>query len=460
MMLLMTWSLCLGLCSCAQLPKQLPTPTATATMRASRVPTPTVTPTQSSTTIENLRIFEEVWNTVNETFYDPEFGGLDWDAVHEEYEQLISAAENDEVFYQLLNQMLWELNVSHVGVGPVDIWPSVEPVALGKGEIGIDVRLLDNQAVITRVEAGSSAEEAGLRPGFILQRIAALPVERILAEMDGRFSPPYNEAGRIDILTRKLLGMLYGDPAALPGACVSLAYLDEKDALHEACIERVKRPRDGDMGELMPPAYLEFESMRIESGIGYIRFNTFHQDLVPDMVEAVAELQDAPGIIVDLRGNPGGDPIAVEKMAAQFLQGEILFGSFRFRDGNIDRLVTGENRYSGPLVILIDALSFSGSEYFSSSMQMVGRAVIIGERSPGGLTAMNIIRLSNGALLGYPIAQLVTPDGKVLEGYGVIPEISVRLERSQLLEGIDAQLNAAIDIIPKAKSNEFVMSGD
>jgi len=36
--------------------------------------------------------------------------------------------------------------------------------------------------------------------------------------------------------------------------------------------------------------------------------NTFHPDLIPDMVEAIAALQDAPGIIIDLRGNPGGDP--------------------------------------------------------------------------------------------------------------------------------------------------------
>ena len=58
----------------------------------------------------------------------------------------------------------------------------------------------------------------------------------------------------------------------------------------------------------LPPSYLEFESGRLESGIGYIRFNTFHPDLIPDMVEAVAALQDTPGIVIDLRGNPGGDP--------------------------------------------------------------------------------------------------------------------------------------------------------
>jgi carboxyl-terminal processing protease len=198
---------------------------------------------------------------------------------------------------------------------------------------------------------------------------------------------------------------------------------------------------------MLPPDYLEFESRRLENGIGYIRFNTFHEDLIPDMVAAVAELKDAPSIIIDLRGNPGGDPNTVEQLAAQFVDGQVSFGSFRFREGSIPRKVDGKNIYNGPLVVLIDALSFSGSEYFASGMQTIGRAVIIGERSPGGLTAMNITRLSNNAILGYPVAQLVTADGRVLEGYGVIPDIPVTLDRGQLLKGVDAQLQAAIQYI-------------
>jgi C-terminal processing protease CtpA/Prc len=392
---------------------------------------------------EYLQVFEAVWSTVNENYFDPDFGGLDWDAVHEKYEPLISAAEDDDTLYQLLNQMLWELNVSHIGVGPVDVWPSVEPVAWENGEIGIDVRLLDDQVVITRVEAESTAEQAGLQPGFIIQSINATPIKQILTDKQEHLAPPYNEQSRTDILTRSLLSLIYGDPAT----CVSLAYLDGEDKLREGCIERIQRPREGNMGDILPPAYLEFESRRLESGIGYIRFNTFHPDLITDMVDAVASFQDSPGIIVDLRGNPGGDPITVEQLAGQFLDGETSLGSFTTRSGVIPRTFTGNNVFSGPLVILIDALSFSGSEYFSSGMQTLDRAVIIGERSPGGLSAMNVTTLPNGAILGCPIAQLITPDGKVLEGFGVIPDITVTLKRNQLLEGFDAQLQAAVRYI-------------
>ena len=113
-------------------------------------------------------------------------------------------------------------------------------------------------------------------------------------------------------------------------------------------------------------------------------------------------------------------------------------------------MVIGKNVYTGPLVILVDATSFSASEHFSSGMQASGRAVIIGERTPGGASAMNVTFLSNDAMLGYAVAELLAPDGTVLEGYGIIPDIHVALERSQLLQGIDTQLQAAIATIIEA----------
>lgn len=447
------------ICSVAWCPCACSTPVAEPTLqtlapRATPTVVSTATPLPTAVNSEYLEIFEEVWSTIFLTYFDLNFGGVDWYAVHAEYKPLIREAEDEETLYRLLNQMLWELNVSHAGVGPADIWPSIEPVVFEKGEIGMDVRLLtvgnagDAQAVVTRVESLSSAEDAGLRPGFIIQSIEGSLVEDIIAEAEEHLPPPYNDAGHIDGLTRKLLGLLYGDPSA----CVTLAYLDEKDELQEECVERIARPWEAYMNGIpLPPSYLEFESGRLEGGIGYIRFNTFHNDLIPNLVEAVAALQDAPGIIIDLRGNPGGDPNVVEKLAAQFLDGEFLYGSFTTRSGMVERTVTGKNVYTGPLVILIDHTSYSASECFSSAMQALGRAVIVGERSPGGVTGMDVRTLQNGDIMGYPVAQFITPDGIVREGYGVIPDIAVSLERDQLLKGFDAQLQAAIQYINETR---------
>jgi C-terminal peptidase prc len=269
-------------------------------------------------------------------------------------------------------------------------------------------------------------------------------VEQIIADAQERLAPPYNEQGRVDLLTLHLLSLIYGEP----GTCVNLAYLDAGDVLRESCVERMPRPRIGALeGAPIPPSYLEFESRRLANGIGYIRFNTFHPDLMPDLIDALAEFQDAPGVIIDLRGNPGGELETDGEMAAQFLDGQVTIGRFETRSGTMPWVVTGENAYSGPLVILIDALSFSGSEFFASGLQAVGRAVIAGERSPGGATVGNVAPLPNNAILVYPVAQLLTPGGQAVEGHGVVPDIPVTLERGQLLDGIDAQLQAAIQHI-------------
>ncbi len=421
-----------------------PTATTAPTATPTIVETPTRVPLPTAIHPEHLDVFEEVWSTIYLTYFDDDFGGLDWYAIHAQYKPLILEAEDGQAFYQVLNQMLWELNVSHVGVGPADAWPSIEPVVFESGDPGLDVRLLDDQVVITRVETGSPAEEAGLRPGFILQSIEGRPVEQILAEAEGQLSPPYNDRGRLEGLTRHLLSLIYGDP----GTCVTLGYLDEGDGLQEACIEREERPWEASLeGNPLPPSYLEFESGRLEKGIGYIRFNTFHPALIPEIKQAVADMLDAPGIILDLRGNPGGALTSVEELSALFLDGEATLGSLITRTGKIEMKVNGENVFPGPVVILIDGSSYSASECFSSAMQTLGRAVIIGERSPGGVTGMNVKTLQNGDLLGYPMLQFVTPDRIVREGYGVIPDLSVSLDRDQLLQGIDAQLQAAIEYL-------------
>jgi carboxyl-terminal processing protease len=103
-----------------------------------------------------------------------------------------------------------------------------------------------------------------------------------------------------------------------------------------------------------------------------------------------------------------------------------------------------EGAYTGPVLVLIDALSYSCSEWFAAGMQAADRAVIIGERSPGGATGINVKTLPNGGRLAYPVVQLLAPDGTVLEGQGVIPEFTISLDRHQLLAGIDAQLEAAV----------------
>jgi carboxyl-terminal processing protease len=385
--------------------------------------------------------FETVWRTVNETYFDPSFGGLDWREVHDRYQPLIAAAEDDQEFCRLVNDMLWELNVSHAAVSPPGGLARRLPGAFAEGGIGIDLRLLDGEVVITSVEPGSPGDEAGLRPGLVIERIDGTPIEQIFDEAESHMAPPYNSRGRLETATRVILGYVYGPP----DTAVSIAYLDGGGEAYETTISRTRRDRKTLPSGDLPPFFLEFESRRLENGIGYIRFNTFHPDLTKDIRHAIETMGDAPGLIIDLRGNVGGTGL---ELAEQPLTERTLFLKLRTRDGATDVVLDpADNLYEGPLVLLIDVACYSNCELHAAGLQATGRAVIAGERSPGSVTAMDALKLPNGATFLYPIVQISTPDGTVLEGHGVVPDIEVGLDRRLLLQGIDSQLEAAIKYI-------------
>ncbi|PYS75559.1 MAG: hypothetical protein DMF66_19365 [Acidobacteria bacterium] len=140
--------------------------------------------------------FEIVWRTVKENHFDPTFGGADWDAVRAEFAPLVERAASDRELHALLQQMLNRLGQSHFNIITPESIPSTDgedderedgggdsagkrqhrPGSLSMAEhltygIGIDLRVIAGAAVITRVEPRSSAERAGLRPGFVLRSV-------------------------------------------------------------------------------------------------------------------------------------------------------------------------------------------------------------------------------------------------------------------------------------------------
>jgi carboxyl-terminal processing protease len=166
--------------------------------------------------------------------------------------------------------------------------------------------------------------------------------------------------------------------------------------------------------------------------------------------QAIRSMSDAPGIIIDLRGNPGGVGVMANGMAGLLHSKQASLGTMKLRSGHMNFAVFPQPEpYTGPVAVLIDNGSASTSEIFAAGMQELGRAVVVGERSAGAALPSVFLKLPTGALFQYAVGDFKTPKGVLIEGRGVLPDIEVKLNRRELLGGHDSQLDRAVEQIQK-----------
>jgi len=368
------------------------------------------------------KTFEKTWQIVNDKFWDPTFGGVDWKAVHDRYASQVAVVKTDDEFYELLGKMLGELKTSHMQV--------IRPEQIAKLKTaptftGISFRQIDSRIVIVRVITASSAAEAGIKPGFVITQVDGVAVSTI------------------EDVKKRLAGAL--------NSTVKLTYLDANEMVHEATLERRALAGDDNSKLAGMKFYALFDSQRLENNIGYFRFSSFLDFLNPRIRDAVGSMSDAPGIIIDLRGNSGGDDSVALKMASLFFDKDTQLMITKPRKGdNFEyKAKASKQPYRGKVVILLDELSMSASEEFAAGMQAAGRAVVVGRQTPGSDMDGELEQLPDGSVLLYAHGQTRTPKGYIVEGHGVKPDIEVALTREGLLAGHDAQLEAAAASILK-----------
>jgi len=180
-----------------------------------------------------------------------------------------------------------------------------------------------------------------------------------------------------------------------------------------------------------------------------------------DFQKAMDQYRSDDGIVIDLRGNPGGLAGMIMGLAGHFTSERDTLGVMRTKQTELKfpanpRLVNAAGErvepYRGPVAILVDGLTGSASECFSGGMQSMGRARVFGQTSMGQALPALFDRLPNGDVLIHAWGDFVTGTGVRIEGRGVIPDQSAPLTRQALLDGHDPALEAAlawIDTAPK-----------
>jgi carboxyl-terminal processing protease len=181
----------------------------------------------------------------------------------------------------------------------------------------------------------------------------------------------------------------------------------------------------------------------------------------PQFQKAMDEFRSADGIVIDLRGNPGGLAAMIMGLAGHFVsERDQLLGVMKTRQSEMKfpanpRLVNGAGErvepYKGPVAILVDGMTGSASECFSGGLQSIGRVRVFGQTSMGQALPALFDRLPNGDVLIHAWGDFVTGTGVRIEGRGVVPDEPIALSRSELLAGRDATLDGALAWIDRVR---------
>jgi carboxyl-terminal processing protease len=176
---------------------------------------------------------------------------------------------------------------------------------------------------------------------------------------------------------------------------------------------------------------------------------------------AIDTFRGADGIVIDLRGNPGGMAAMIMGIAGHFVSDHGVLGVMKTKDKTEltfaanPRLVNDAGErvepFSGPLAIIVDGMTGSASECFTGGLQSLGRARVFGETSMGQALPALFDTLPNGDVFIHAWGDFVTGTGVRIEGRGVVPDDPVALTRDALLAGHDAPMEAALAWIDKAK---------
>ena len=487
---------------------------------AASAATTTTTTTTPARAVRPVETFDAVWTTVRDSHFDKTLNGVDWIAIREELRpQAINAASQDELRAVLLD-MLSRLGQSHFTILPGDVAeasPTVqttreqvrapetdiasaaanapaasansavsssadtsdananapasaeetaEPVApalRGPGYSGLDIALVEGETTVLRVAPDSPAAAAGILPGWT---IIAVDGTRLADALRGLRESLARESDANSPHTRQLrtelavAGASFAEGSA--GATRTLTFATA-DGEREVALTFSAPPLGAQEFGNLPPLPISVGSRVVEIAaptkpirIGVIDFNIWLTGASASIDRAVDALRSCDGIVIDLRGNPGGLGAMSMGVAGHFLAEPASLGSMIGRDTTLEfkatprKVSTAGKRvrpYSKPLAILVDARSASTSEVFAGGLQDLGRARVFGETSAGMALPAQAIELPNGDVLMHAVADFVTSKGTRMEGRGVIPDEVAVPTRAELLAGNDAALLAATNWI-------------
>jgi carboxyl-terminal processing protease len=395
--------------------------------------------------------FDSLWAIVHRTHVDTAFVSSKWAKVRDSLRPRAVSATSRAELDALLADALHVIPQSHFYIIPAQVASAKGTLSGdGRGATGLEVRIAEGRGVAWRVAPGSAAEKVGIRPGQIvirvgetsfaeeLDRIGALPAvgrqrakADLIQRLNGMLSPSVGDTVRVELAagTRSVLHRLVAGPGA----------------------GRVSRYAN------LPPitGVVKWSRIPTSSGrcVGTVGFNIWLPEFADDLERAIDSVRTCSGIVVDLRGNPGGLGAMVMRFGGYFVDSQISLGTMKDRQLSLKFVINPQRSrddgstmapFAGRMAILTDPVTASTSEIFATGMQRIGRARVFGERSAGAALPAMMTRLPSGDVFVHAVADFIDPGGKRIEGDGTVPDVEVPLSIKTLSEGRDGALDEAV----------------
>lgn len=187
-----------------------------------------------------------------------------------------------------------------------------------------------------------------------------------------------------------------------------------------------------------------------EDGIAYIEIVEFDDVTLDQFTEAMAMARGngMRGLILDLRGNPGGNLLTVVAIARQMLpEGMVVYteDKYGYRE---EYTCDGRRQLEVPLVVLVDGNSASASEILAGAIKDYGIGTLVGTRTFGKGIVQRIMQLTDGSAIKLTISKYYTPNGYNIHGTGIEPDVEVPFDAElYAADGTDNQLLEAERIL-------------
>jgi carboxyl-terminal processing protease len=398
---------------------------------------------------------DSAWSSIARAYYDTALVNGRWRVVFDSLRRGAESGSEDDV-RAAIRALISVPGQSHFALIPAGAAPL--PTAPKRterpGTSGMDLRTIGDAVIVWRVEPGSPAARAGIRAGSRITRVDTIPTDSVIARLARAFG---GEVRQVRLLaaayTKSQLSGAEGDtvrltyqaPRARRGTSVALAL---------QAIEG-RSTQFGNLPPMVVRATRDSVSVRTARGpqwIPLVAFNAWMPAVMQELDIALFASRGAPGMILDLRGNPGGVVGMISGVSGHFTDSALALGTMYGRGAMIitranPRLVNAAGTrvgvYEGPLAVIVDEFTASTSEFFAAGLQAVGRARVFGVRSAGQALPSLMLRLPNGDVLMHPIADHVDAAGRRVEGDGVTPDEITPLTVRDLVAGRDAALDAA-----------------